>query len=109
MLNDLLELKKENKKNKNFTNDWFVIEGERFMPITNLMIRKNNNCKLAGLKQIRLHDFRHSCASLFISKGANVAVVSKYLGHAKIEETLNTYTHFFKSDLDRIVEMLDNL
>ena len=73
------------------------------------MTRKNNNCKLAGLKQIRLHDFRHSCASLLINKNSNVAVVAKYLGHSKIEETLNTYTHFFQSDLDKVVEILDKI
>jgi len=73
------------------------------------MTRKNNNCKLSGLKQIRLHDFRHSCASLLISMHSNVAVVAKYLGHSKIEETLNTYTDFFQSDLEKVVELLDKI
>ena len=40
--------------------------------------------------EIRLHDFRHSCASLLINKGANIQVVAKYLGHTKIEETLGS-------------------
>lgn len=48
---------------------------------------KNTNCELAGIKQIRLHDFRHSCTSLLVNKGANVKIVAKYLGHTK-EETL---------------------
>ena len=59
-----------------------------------IRVRKNDDCKKAGVKQIRIHDFRHSCASLLISKGANITLVSKYLGHAKIDETLNTYSHF---------------
>ena len=42
-----------------------------------------------------MHDFRHSCASLLINNGANVTVVAKYLGHANIEQTLNTYSHMF--------------
>lgn len=73
------------------------------------MNRKNKNANSAGIKQIRLHDFRHSCASLLISKGSNVAIVARYLGHSKIDETLNTYTHFFNSDLDKVKELFENL
>lgn len=79
------------------------------MPFTRLLNRKNRNCDLAGLQQIRLHDFRHSCASLLISKGANITLVARYLGHTKIDETLNTYSHFFKSDLDSLVLTFDDL
>ena len=109
MVEDLKELKEKDSKNPNFNNNWFVVGNEKYLSITNLMNRKNSNCKLAGLKQIRLHDFRHSCASLLISMNSNVAVVAKYLGHSKIEETLNTYTHFFQSDLDKVVEILDKI
>lgn len=35
--------------------------------------------KKAKLKKIRIHDFRHSCASLLINNGANVTIVAKYL------------------------------
>lgn len=59
--------------------------------------------------QIRIHDFRHSCASLLINNGANVTVVAKYLGHTKIEETLNTYTHMFSVALDSVVNIIDSL
>lgn len=109
VLEDLNLLKLKNEKKKNFSSNWYILGNEKYLPITNLMNRKNINCKKAGLKQIRLHDFRHSCASLLISKGANVTIVAKYLGHSKIEETLNTYSHFFKSDLDKIMEILNNL
>lgn len=70
---------------------------------------KNVNCKLANVKQIRLHDFRHSCASLLVNKGANITVVAKYLGHTKIEETLNTYTHLFNSALNEVVDLINKL
>lgn len=71
--------------------------------------RKNRNCDRAGVPQIRIHDFRHSCASLLINNGANVTVVAKYLGHTKIEETLNTYTHLFSTALNEVVNDIDNL
>lgn len=58
---------------------------------------KNVNCNLANVKQIRLHDFRHSCASLLVNKGTNVQAVAKYLGHTKIEKTLkNLFTPIYK-------------
>lgn len=67
---------------------------------------KNENCKLAGVKQISIYDFRHSCASLLINKGDNVQVVAKYLGHTKIEEALKTYSHLFLT-LNEIVDVID--
>ena len=49
------------------------------------------------------------CASLLINNGANVTMVAKYLGHAKIEETLNTYSHIFQNKLDDVVNTINNL
>lgn len=74
-----------------------------------LLIVKNNNCKLAGVKQIRLHDFRHSCASLLINNGADITLIAKYLKHTKIDETLNTYSHMFSNKLNNIIGLIDNL
>ena len=71
--------------------------------------KKNENTRKAGVKQIRIHDFRHSCVSLLINNGANVAMVAKYLGHSKIDETLNTYSYVFQRKLDDIVNALNNL
>jgi integrase len=76
---------------------------------TTIQVNKNKACKLARIKQIRIHDFRHSCASLLINKGASIALVSKYLGHSNISITLNTYTHMYKSELDNMIKILNNL
>ena len=85
-------------------------KGDAFPISSNALAnRKNANCEKAGVKQIRLHDFRHSCAYLLVNKGANVQVVAKYLGHTKVEETLKTYSHLFTSTLDEVVAVIDNL
>ena len=55
---------------------------------TTIEAHKNKNCKLSGVKQIRIHDFRHSCASLLIKNGASISLVAKYLGHSDISTTL---------------------
>ena len=36
-------------------------------------------------------------------------MVAKYLGHTKIDETLNTYSHMFKSKLENIVDTINKL
>ena len=104
-LNDLKTLKEEVSKEYGFNDDYFVI-GDAFPVASNT---KNRNCELAGVPQIRIHDFRHSCASLLVNNGANITVVAKYLGHTKIEETLNTYTHLFSSALNEVVNLIDEL
>ena len=109
LTNDYETMKNEAEKIPEFNNNFFVA-GD-ILPVCNntLTNHKNVNCKLADIKQIRLHDFRYSCASLLVNKGANVQVVAKYLGHTKVEETLNTYTHLFNSALNEVVAVIDNL
>ena len=109
LTDDLIMLKNEDKNIKGFNNDFFIAGASFPLSSNTLSNHKNENCKLAGVKQIRIHDFRHSCASLLINKGANVQVVAKYLGHTKIEETLKTYSHLFLSTLNEIVDVIDNL
>lgn len=110
---DLLEsLKTMNinaKKYKDYKDSWFVFGNSLPFKETTIQLRKNKYCKLANVKQIRIHDFRHSCASLLINQGASITLVSKYLGHSKISMTLNTYTHLYKSELDNIVNLINNI
>ena len=49
------------------------------------------------LPPMRLHDLRHVAASLMIATGANMAVVSKRLGHSNIAVTADLYGHLFES------------
>ena len=108
-IDDLKALKESVMKYTNFKEDWFVFGNELPLGDDAIRRRKNNNCKLANVKQIRLHDFRHSCASLLISKGADIKMVAEFLGHTKIDETLNTYAHMFTNKLKSIVNIIDSL
>jgi integrase len=47
----------------------------------------------AGLKNIRLHDARHTHASLMLKQGIHPKIVQERLGHASIQITLDTYSH----------------
>lgn len=48
-------------------------------------------------RYIRLHDLRHTSASLLIAQGVHAKIISERLGHSDISVTMNTYGHAFKS------------
>lgn len=89
--------------------DFFFVFDAKPIADSNIYLRRTKLATLASLKVIRIHDFRHLCASLLINNGANVTLVAKYLGHTKIEETLNTYSHMFSTALDSVVSVIDSL
>jgi integrase len=63
---------------------------------------------VGGIDDVRLHDLRHTCASLAISAGANVKVVQKLLGHKTAVLTLDRYGHLFPDDLDAVAHAFDS-
>lgn len=109
LINAFQELNKRAKKKKYYNDNWFVFGDELPFRETTIQMRKNKYCKLSGVKQIRIHDFRHSCASFLINNGASIVLVSKYLGHGKISITLDTYTHLYKNELLEVSKMIDTL
>ncbi len=52
-------------------------------------------CKRAGLPQIRVHDLRHTCASLLLAQGVSFKVIQEILGHSDIRVTMNLYAHLY--------------
>ncbi len=87
----------------------FVFGGEATLPIRTIQNHFEANIKKSGVKKIRLHDLRHSHASLLINNNVNVLAVSRRLGHATIQQTLETYAHLFASTEDQMMETLDKL
>jgi integrase len=49
--------------------------------------------KKAGLPKVRLHDLRHTHASLLLARGVHPKVVQERLGHSSITMTLDLYSH----------------
>jgi len=110
LLNDLALLKEEYYASDPYNGEHYVFGNfdKPFSPGT-VYEQRNKIANTANLKVIRLHDFRHSCASLLINSGGNVTLVAKYLGHSEIEETLNTYSHMFPSALDSVIGIINEL
>lgn len=64
----------------------------------------------AGLPStVRLHDLRHTCASLLIELGAHPRAIMERLGHSDITVTLNTYSHLFPALEEQLTDRLDGL
>ena len=63
----------------------------------------------AGLPRIRVHDLRHSHASLLIEMGFSALLVSERLGHENVTTTLNIYAHLFPSKQSEVAEKLQAL
>lgn len=63
----------------------------------------------AGLPEIRIHDLRHSHASLLLAAGVNPKVVQERLGHASITLTLQTYSHVIPSLQEEVAKRLDTI
>ena len=62
-----------------------------------------------GIMRRRIHDLRHTYASLRVAKGDNLADVSKQLGHHSVKFTLDAYYHWIPGQAKGEVDGLDNL
>jgi len=106
------QLKQQYNKYKQYTNyndKWFVFGGITPFKDTNISNKNIMYSKRANLRTIRLHDYRHSCASLLINQNMPITLVSRYLGHAKTSVTLDTYSHMYKSDLNTLTDYINKL
>jgi integrase len=64
---------------------------------------------MADVPDIRFHDLRHTHATLLLSKGVNVKVISERLGHSNIKVTLDTYSHVLPSMQEEVARKLDEI
>ncbi len=63
----------------------------------------------AGLPHMRIHDLRHSAATILLSQGVNIKVVQELLGHSSIEITLTVYSHVLPTMQQTAMETIDRL
>ena len=105
LIENLIKLKAMKK-----ASDTDFIFGNGVVPIstTTLDRKRNCYCEAAGVKRIRIHDFRHSHASYLISINTDLATIAKRLGDT-IEVVLNTYAHLFPSNQVVLVGKLNEL
>ena len=80
-------------------------------PLSTTQIQRkwSEACKKANVKEVRIHDLRHSFVSNAIMHGVNIVVVSKYVGHSTVTQTLNTYSHLLADSEEKMIETLEGV
>ena len=53
--------------------------------------------EVADLPDIRIHDLRHTAATLLLAQGVDPRTIMEILGHSQVSLTLNTYSHILPS------------
>lgn len=84
---------------------------ERLFPYSKnfLAFEMRRNAPLAGVKRIRIHDLRHSYASMLIELGFEPLLIAELLGHEHVSTTLEVYSHLYPNKHGEVLKTLDNL
>lgn len=84
---------------------------ERLFQVTKYYLHHemDRGCKKSKVKRIRIHDLRHSHASLLIEMGFSPLLISERLGHENIETTLQTYSHLYPNKHSEVADRLQML
>ena len=109
LLKILEEHKERQKQSEEFSEDFRVCGGIGCLRDTSLAKKNIELATLANLPHIRIHDFRHSHASLLANEGINIQEIARRLGHSNIEITWNTYAHLYPREEERAVEILNKI
>ncbi len=88
----------------------YVIFGDFYKPMNQSSVNQQfyKYRKSSNLKEIRLHDFRHSHASYLINNGYDIQIVSKRLGHHKVSTTLDIYSHLYPNKEDEAIAQMED-
>ena len=61
------------------------------------------------MEKIRLHDLRHSCASLLLANGISMKEIQEWLGHSNYSTTANIYAHLDSSSKQNSANVISNV
>ena len=73
----------------------------------NLLALFDASDREAGVRRIRFHDLRHTCASLLLAQGVPPRVVMDVLGHSQFAMTTDLYSHVMPTALREAADAMD--
>ena len=84
---------------------------ERLFPYNKSFLYREitSGCEKSGVKKIRIHDIRHSHASLLVEMGCSPLLIAERLGHEKVQTTMDTYSHLYPNKQVEVARQLDGL
>jgi len=91
---------------QNFTDNFRICNSIRD---TSIDRRKKLYSKNAWTKIIKMHDFRHTHASVLANAGINIQEIARRLGHSRIEMTWNTYCHLYPREEEKAIAVLNRV
>lgn len=65
-------------------------------------------CAKAKVRRVRVHDLRHTCASLLLAQGVDARTIMETLGHSTITMTLDTYAHVMQTTLRAAADRMED-
>lgn len=110
----LIEILNEHKERQRaashvFTEDYRICGGETPLRDSSVENRNKKYASEAGLPHIRIHDYRHSHASVLANNSINIQEVARRLGHADVQMTWNVYSHLYPQEEQRAVNVLNQI
>ncbi len=108
----LIDILKQQKKiqqedYKNWNEQLLVCGGEIPLRDSSIFNKNVEISEKAGIKTIRIHDFRHTHATLLINEGINVQEIARRLGHSDATITLKVYAHLYPREEERAIKILN--
>ena len=97
--------------NKWYDNSEFLFCNKNGMPLypKSLTDMWREFTKRKKIKHIRLHDLRHTSATLLINQGVHAKIIANRLGHSKIATTMDVYGHVIESADKKAAELFDTI
>lgn len=97
------------KEKKLLKNDFLFKVREDCTVIGETTIRRkiDKYSSLANVKRIKIHEFRHSCASYLINKNVDPKDIASWLGHSSVDTTLRVYAHLLPIRKEAVKSIID--
>lgn len=109
LLRVLEEHKRAQETLSDYTSDFRVCGGTMVLRDSTIDNKNRAWASAAGLPRIRVHDFRHSHASLLANEGINIQEIARRLGHSDVNVTWKIYAHLYPREEERALKILDKI
>lgn len=94
---------------KEWSSRYRICYGPKCLSDTSISNYNIKWAKLAELPPLRIHDYRHSHASLLANEGINIQEIARRLGHSNVQITWQRYSHLYPREEDRALAILNNV
>lgn len=92
-----------------WSEDYRVCGGDKCISDTAISNYNQRWAKAAGLRVLRIHDYRHSHASLLANEGINIQEIARRLGHSNVQITWERYAHLYPREEERAITVLNKI